>query len=694
MSIKRILIANRGEIACRIINATKKLGIESVAVYSEADKNSYHKQLADYSYCIGGADAQSSYLNVENIMKVGRKLKVDAIHPGIKFIGPSSSAIQDMGIKNRSKEIMEKANVPIIPANRIGYPLMIKAVRGGGGKGMRIVRNADEFLSQLSSAKLEAMKSFNDDLMLLEKYIENPRHVEVQVFGDVFGNYVYLHERDCSIQRRHQKVVEEAPAPNIRPETSRAIGEAAVRAAAAVNYLNAGTVEFVMDEEENFYFMEMNTRLQVEHPVTEMITGQDLVEWQINVANEKELLIKKQELIPRNGCAMECRIYAEDPFNNFLPLAGKIDHLKFPKEQPNLVRIDTGIREKDEVSVHYDPMIAKLIVWDEDRLRTIDRLSHSLRSMEIGGIKTNIHFLSKIIEHPQFISGKFNTNFITENSNELFPSNSTEKTSDLQLNLTQCITSLLVKMWEEFANDSPFYEMNPRRINSSAQESYDVEFDGKQYRFFLDIKGNEDYLTLDIDCYQLPQIPSTNDAVDQKSLEKMLRNYSLEIGLKKLPKIFQKKNVRMKYLENKILIKIDDVEYQNLSVSLNDNYLYLFDKNNGEMKEMSLLKPKHVEQLSEASTGGIDAASMIADQSKDFQENKSSAFDAISPMPGVIAKVLVEEGETVETNQPLIIMIAMKMEYTLKSSATGIVSKIMVTENDNVGKGEKLISIK
>ncbi|XP_035747041.1 methylcrotonoyl-CoA carboxylase subunit alpha, mitochondrial isoform X6 [Egretta garzetta] len=396
------------------MRTAKKMGVKSVAVYSEADRSSMHVAMADEAYCIGPAPSQQSYLAMEKIMQVAKVSAAEAIHPGygflsentefaelckqegIIFIGPPSSAIRDMGIKSTSKAIMSAAGVPVVEgyhgedqsdeclkehAKRIGYPVMIKAVRGGGGKGMRIAHSEKEFLDQLESARREARKSFNDDAMLIEKFVDNPRHVEVQVFGDQHGNAVYLFERDCSVQRRHQKIIEEAPAPGISSQVRKRLGEAAVKAAKAVNYVGAGTVEFIMDSQHNFYFMEMNTRLQVEHPVTEMITGTDLVEWQLRVAAGEKIPLMQEEILLR-GHAFEARIYAEDPNNNFMPGAGPLLHLSTPPPD-SFTRIETGVRQGDEVSVHYDPMIAKLVVWAEDRQAALRKLRYSLHQYNI-----------------------------------------------------------------------------------------------------------------------------------------------------------------------------------------------------------------------------------------------------------------------------------------------------------------------
>merc|ERR1712088_512231 len=388
------------------------------------------------------------------ILEVAKRSGAQAIHPGygflsenvefadmcaqngVIFVGPPASAIRDMGIKSTSKIIMTNANVPVIggyhgedqsfeklksEADKIGFPVMIKAVRGGGGKGMRIALTEQDFEAQLESAKREAMKSFGDEVMLLERYVNEPRHVEVQVFGDQHGNYVYLFERDCSVQRRHQKIIEEAPAPGISEEVRRKLGEAAVRAAKAVDYVGAGTVEFILDKyTHEFFFMEMNTRLQVEHPVTEMITGTDLVEWQLRAAAGEKLPVTQDD-IKLNGWSFEARIHAEDPDNGFMPGAGPLIHLSTPKPQDNFVRIETGVRQGDEVSVHYDPMIAKLVVWGPDRASALMKLHSCLAEYNIDGLANNVNFLMDLAAHPEFVKGNVDTDFIQRHYDELFP---------------------------------------------------------------------------------------------------------------------------------------------------------------------------------------------------------------------------------------------------------------------------------
>eukprot|EP00455_Lapot_gusevi_P050145 TRINITY_DN7222_c0_g1_i2.p1 TRINITY_DN7222_c0_g1~~TRINITY_DN7222_c0_g1_i2.p1 ORF type:complete len:625 (-),score=176.30 TRINITY_DN7222_c0_g1_i2:85-1959(-) len=448
----KILIANRGEIACRVIRTAKRLGVKTVAVYSDADAKAQHIQMADEAYRLGPAPAAESYLRGEKILEVAKLSGAEAIHPGygflsenaqfaeqceskqVTFIGPPASAISAMGSKSASKRIMSNAGVPVVPgfhddhiqevsalkeqADKIGYPIMIKAVLGGGGKGMRIVRNRDEFEDMLDSAKREAKASFKDERVLLEKYITRPRHIEFQVFADKYNNAVYFNERDCSVQRRHQKVLEEAPAPGMTPELRQLMGKYAVDAAKAVGYVGAGTVEFIFDADTGeFYFMEMNTRLQVEHPVTEMITRQDLVQLQLHVAAGHKLPMTQQD-VGIVGHAIEARIYAEDPENNFFPCSGHLHHLAFPPAT-NDVRTDSGVRPKDDVSIFYDPMIAKLIVWAEDRATSLRGLDKALTQFQVVGPVTNIPFLRKCVQHPEFAAGAVDTSFIKKNLSEL-----------------------------------------------------------------------------------------------------------------------------------------------------------------------------------------------------------------------------------------------------------------------------------
>jgi len=443
--IKKILIANRGEIAVRIMRTCREMGIRSVAVFSDADRTSMHVRYADEAYHIGASIPQESYLSKDKIIEVAKKSKVDAIHPGygflsenadfakkcrkagIIFIGPSAHAIATMGDKITARQTMISVGVPVVPGTNlkledtayinqivedIGLPIMIKASAGGGGKGMRLVRNKKELTNSIISAKSEALAAFGDDSVYIEKYIENPRHIEFQVFGDAHGNVIHLFERDCSVQRRHQKIIEETPSPFISHEVRNQMGHHAVLAAKAVNYEGAGTIEFLVDENMNYYFLEMNTRLQVEHPITERVTGIDLVELQIQIASGKVLPFK-QEDISQIGHSIECRIYAEDPEHNFMPCPGVIKHISEPLGFG--VRTDGYVYEGYEIPIYYDPMISKLIVWGKNREISINRMKRALYEYKISGVKTNIGFLERIMNNSGFVKGNYSTHFIDDN---------------------------------------------------------------------------------------------------------------------------------------------------------------------------------------------------------------------------------------------------------------------------------------
>jgi acetyl-CoA carboxylase biotin carboxylase subunit len=440
--ITKVLVANRGEIALRVMRSVREMGIGTVAVYSEADRKSLHVRFADEAVCIGPPPSSESYLKIEKIIAAAKQTGANAIHPGygflsenedfaracrennIIFIGPSPEAIEIMGSKLAAKEAVAKFNVPLVPgtstpisdvqeakgiADKIGYPVLIKASAGGGGKGMRVVNHTEEFESQLERATSEAMSSFGDGSVFIEKYITNPKHIEFQVFGDHQGNVIHFFERECSIQRRHQKVIEEAPSSALTPALRKAMGEAAVNVLKSCNYYNAGTVEFILDENKNFYFLEMNTRLQVEHPVTEMITGIDLVKLQIHVAQGEPLPFKQEELTIR-GHAVEARVYAEDPANNFLPDIGTLHTYKIPKGHG--VRVDDGFEQGMTIPFYYDPMIAKLVCHAETRDMAIDKTLRALRDYEITGVETTINFCTFAVNHEAFRSGNFDTNFV------------------------------------------------------------------------------------------------------------------------------------------------------------------------------------------------------------------------------------------------------------------------------------------
>lgn len=449
--LQKCLIANRGEIAVRIIRACRELGVRTVAVYSDADAQARHVRMADEAVHIGDAPPSASYLDVGKLLIAARKTGADSIHPGYGFlsenadfaqavidagltwIGPPPDAIRQMGVKTTARALMEAAGVPLVPgfqsadatdsdfateAARIGYPVMVKAAGGGGGKGIRIVRHAPDLLPAIESARREAQKAFNDPRVFLERYIESGRHIEVQVLADTYGSTVHLFERECSAQRRHQKVIEESPSPLLNPDQRDAIGQAAVNAARAVGYVNAGTVEFIATPAGEFFFLEMNTRLQVEHPVTELVTGLDLVQLQLRIASGEPLPLSQAEISQR-GHAVECRVYAEDPSNSFFPATGPV--LKFiPPEGPG-VRVDSGIQTGDAVTIHYDPMIAKIITHGATREAAIDRMRGALRNTVVLGVTTNIPFLLALLEHPTFAAGEVDTTFIDRRLDELIP---------------------------------------------------------------------------------------------------------------------------------------------------------------------------------------------------------------------------------------------------------------------------------
>jgi len=443
--IKKILVANRGEIAVRIMRSCREMGILSVAVFSEADRTSMHVRYADEAYFIGPSPSNESYLNMDKILEVAKISKAEAIHPGygflsenavfaqkvneagIIFIGPSPEAITSMGDKVTARKLMESSGVPVVPgtkksleskaelhrvAEEIGYPIMIKASAGGGGKGMRLVKDAKDLDSSYQMAKSEALSSFGNDTVYIEKYIESPHHIEFQILGDKFGNIIHLFERECSVQRRHQKVVEETPSPHMTLKLRKKMGQYAVKAAKSVNYVGAGTIEFLVDDKHNFYFLEMNTRLQVEHPITERITGVDLVKEQIKVAAGEKLTYGQDDII-MHGHSIECRIYAEDPQNNFMPNPGLIRHISEPLGLG--VRTDGYVYEGYEIPIYYDPMISKLIIWAKTREEAIQRMKRALYEYKITGVKTSIPFLEKIMDTPDFVKGKYNTHFIEKN---------------------------------------------------------------------------------------------------------------------------------------------------------------------------------------------------------------------------------------------------------------------------------------
>jgi 3-methylcrotonyl-CoA carboxylase alpha subunit len=505
---RTLLIANRGEIAVRVIRTARRMGIRTVAVYSDADAGAAHVALADEAVRIGPAPARESYLRGDAILDAAKATGAEAIHPGygflsenaefaeacaaagIVFVGPPASAMRAMGLKDRAKALMAKAGVAVVPgylgddqaparlaaeAEKIGYPVLIKAVAGGGGKGMRRVDASGEFAAALDGAKRESKSSFGDDKVLIEKYVSRPRHIEMQVFADSHGNAVHLFERDCSLQRRHQKVIEEAPAPGMPDAMRRAMGEAAVKAAKAVGYVGAGTVEFIVDasdglKPDRFWFMEMNTRLQVEHPVTEAITGFDLVEWQLRVADGEKLPAAQKD-IRASGHAIEARLYAEDPRTGFLPSVGRLERLRLPQGEG--IRVDTGVREGDTVTPFYDPMIAKVIAWDETRTGAAAKLADALATAQIAGVRTNNAFLIRALRHPQFISGEIDTGFIARHEADLIPHTTLPP---------QVLTAAVAQVLSEFAhaNGDPWSAQDGFRLSGASSHAAEFVVDDKR----------------------------------------------------------------------------------------------------------------------------------------------------------------------------------------------------------------------
>ena len=658
--IKKILIANRGEIACRVMKTCGKLGIATVAVYSEADGAALHVETADEAVLIGPAAARESYLSIPKIITAAQQTGANAIHPGygflsenaefadavakagLIFIGPPAAAIRAMGGKSDSKALMEKAKVPLVPgyhgdnqdakfllaeAEKIGFPVLIKASAGGGGKGMRVVEKAADFTDALAGAQREAKSSFNNEKVLIEKYLVNPRHVEIQVFADQHGNAVYLFERDCSIQRRHQKVMEEAPAPGLSQATREKMGAAAVAAAKAINYVGAGTVEFLLDAKENFYFMEMNTRLQVEHPVTEMITGLDLVELQIRVAEGEKLPLAQTDL-HINGHSFEVRLYAEDPSNDFLPGGGQIQFLRFPMES-DCVRVDTGVREApfgngDVISIHYDPMIAKIISWGTDRAAALQNMQNALDETHIAGPKSNINFLRTLVRHPAFKAGKVNTHFIADHHHSLLP----EKAAPAPETLALATLGLIAKRSEGTSAD-PWNDLSGWRIAGSAADVFKFRDSTGEYAVTAEEGGVKLIL------------PGGKEV----QAEYMTSSYDMGIHAR---------------LNGKTYETVVSQDGTHLTV------LYT-----GHHEELTYLDPLHAGGSGDETAGKLTA-----------------------PMPGKVVAVRVTLGDKVSKGQPLIIVEAMKMEHTISAPTDGIVETINASVGDQVDERRELIVFK
>ena len=654
----KILIANRGEIACRVIATCQRLGIATVAVYSDADRNARHVRLADEAIAIGPAPARESYLRGDAILAAARRTGAQAIHPGygflsenagfaqacaeagIAFIGPSAAAIRAMGDKSAAKALMQQAGVPLTPgyhgdeqipeflrkqADSIGYPVLIKASAGGGGKGMRRVDDSATFTEALASCQREAQSAFGNAHVLVEKYVERPRHIEIQVFGDSHGNVVYLFERDCSVQRRHQKVLEEAPAPGMTPERRAAMGKAAVDAARAVNYVGAGTVEFIAGPDGDFYFMEMNTRLQVEHPVTECITGTDLVEWQLRVASGEPLPLQQDQLQIR-GHALEARLYAEDADRGFLPSTGTLRHLRLPANTAH-VRVDAGVEQGDAITPFYDPMIAKLIVWDVDRDAALRRMQQALAECEVVGVTTNAAFLRRLVMTDSFTQAKLDTALIEREQAALAPNDGDSDPALWALAAIAGVATSEAARRDARDPHSPWQAQDGWRLGAAAARALTLEHRGAQRSVTVQGAGAGEQWTVHLDGNAL----AGSGGLDGDALR-------VQIG----------------------------EQLHRATVIRDGNELYLFGSEG--VQRFTLHDP-----VSEADQSVADAGSLVA------------------PMPGRIVATLVSPGTAVKRGAPLLVLEAMKMEHTLQAPADGVVQGYRVKAGDQVGDGAVLV---
>ncbi len=657
--MRKLLIANRGEIARRIIRTAHRMGIQTVAVYSHADADSPHVREATQAVHIGASPAAESYLRADVILAAAAKTGADAVHPGygflsenvafamscadagVTFVGPPASAIKAMGLKDQAKKLMKLAGVPVVPgyqgddqtlerlqraAAATGYPILIKAVAGGGGKGMRLVHNAEDFASELRACQGEALRAFGNDTVLLEKYVANPRHIEMQIFADSHGNAVHLFERDCSVQRRHQKVIEEAPAPLLPAAMRKAMGDAAIKAAQAISYVGAGTIEYIVEcdsssNPQNFYFMEMNTRLQVEHPVTEMITGLDLVEWQLRVARG-ERLPKLQDEVQINGHALEARLYAEDADGGFLPSIGTLHRLRFPSNKANL-RIDSGIEEGGEISSHYDPMIAKIIAYGPDRRSAIETLLSGLDETIINGVKTNRGFLARVLGHQSFRDAQLGTHFIAEHSESLQPPH------EVPDRIYAIAALALIMAQSTGISASPWDQIGHWRLNLEPSQS-------------IILKGGN----------------GTNKSL---RLTSMQSGYRID-GLAKTI-------VASARRRDDITLDID------------------FD---GEMlRAVVIISPTTVEVRAWGQTFLLLRPDVLASEAIVTQSSGSVS----APMPGRVLEVYVKTAQVVAKGDPLLTLEAMKMEQRLIAPVSGTIKMIHVQKETQVRDGQLLVEI-
>ena len=660
---KKILIANRGEIACRVIKTARKMGIKTVAVYSEADRDARHVELADEAVCIGPAPSRESYLVMDNIIKACKDTGAEAVHPGygflseneafakrleeegITFIGPKHYSIAAMGDKIASKKLANEAKVNTIPgyndaidtpdsavkiAQGIGYPVMIKASAGGGGKGLRVAFNDKEAFEGFSACKNEARNSFGDDRVFIEKFVEEPRHIEIQVLGDAHGNAVYLWERECSIQRRHQKVIEEAPSPFISDETRKAMGDQAVALAKAVKYQSAGTVEFVVGKDQSFYFLEMNTRLQVEHPVTESITGLDLVEQMIRVAAGEKLSFGQKD-IQRNGWSMECRINADDPYRNFLPSTGRLVKYQ-PPEEVNGVRVDMGVYEGGEIPMYYDSMIAKLIVHGKDRLDAITKMRAALNQFVIRGIHSNIPFQAALMQHPRFISGDFNTGFIAEEFPHGF------RASDVKAEDPKLMNALATAVHRRYLDRAAGiygqlegHEVKiPNAFVVAAGEAGKMNY----MPTFVHETARGYEVTVDNSVYKIDSDWNPGQIIYKASVN------GREIAL-------QVERIGMFYR-----LQFDGVRIDSMVLT-------------PQAAEMQKLMP--------------------------FKEPPDMSKFLLSPMPGLLVDVAVTVGQKVEAGQRLAAIEAMKMENVLVATQDGVVAAVMAAKGESLAVDQEIL---
>jgi 3-methylcrotonyl-CoA carboxylase alpha subunit len=658
---RKILIANRGEIACRVIRTARRLGIATAAVYSEADRGALHVELADEAWPIGAPPASESYLNISTVLEAARNSGAEAVHPGygflsenaefaeaceaagVVFIGPPASAIRVMGSKAEAKELLQQHGVPLVPgyhgedqrparlieeAERIGFPVLIKASAGGGGRGMRVVESAGEFTAALTGAKREAEAAFGNDRVLIEKYLERPRHIEIQIFADTHSNVVHLFERDCSLQRRHQKVLEEAPAPGLDPKHRNAMGKAALAAASAVGYVGAGTVEFIT-QAGRFYFIEMNTRLQVEHPVTEAVTGLDLVEWQLRVAAGEALPLRQKDLV-LSGHAIEARLYAEDPDRGFLPQTGTLHGLRLPPEE--IARIDTGVRQRDTVSPFYDPMIAKIIAWGEDRPAAIGRLRGALAGSGVLGVATNLGFLARVAAHPQFASGEIDTGFAERHRSVLLPGHRPAPDAALA---AAAVSRLLQR--EEAAttaaaasNDpfSPWARIDGWRLNGESHQQLIVR-DGPEERLV--------------------------------TAKTAAGSWLLQLGERSLTAGGERR------ADGTLTLVLDGVQRHVVVLDHGLETAVFLDGEGWRLIEVDPLAP----------AAGEDP----------------TAGRLTAPMPGRVTQLMAEIGARVRRGEALMIIEAMKMEHTVTAPANGVVEAVRFAVGDLVEEGVELIAL-